>query len=115
MIHFSHRAIWNELTDSEAESVSGISTEKSITVNFTDDIMWEGWGEWVFNRCEVSSNEKLVTVLHKVCNTSVHLMETQWAKIFYKRISQLIKIRIESCTEEDMCKKLRKFDRILDI
>ncbi|KAF7669029.1 hypothetical protein LDENG_00263980 [Lucifuga dentata] len=59
-------AIWNDLTDSEAESLCAIFTEKTITVNFTDDIMWEAWGKWVFNRCEVSSNEKLVMVLHKV-------------------------------------------------
>ncbi|XP_075999960.1 NLR family CARD domain-containing protein 3-like [Genypterus blacodes] len=107
-------AIWNDLTDAEAEFVSAASTEKSITVNFTEDIMWEKWGEWVFNRCEVSSNEKLLMVLHKVCNRPVHLLENQWATIFYKRLSQLIKSRIENCTEEDICKKLRRFQGILD-
>ncbi|XP_034425354.1 protein NLRC3-like [Hippoglossus hippoglossus] len=105
-------AIWNDLTDTEPEPRC---SQESITVNFTDDDMWESWGEWVFKRCEVSSNEKLETVLHKVCKVSVHYLEAQWARTFYKQLSQLIKHRIESCTEDDMCKKLRKFENILDL
>lgn len=69
---------------------------------------------WVFNRCEVSSNEKLVTVLHKVCNISVHCLETQWSKTFYRKLLQLIKHRIETCTDDDMSRKLKKFEGILN-
>ncbi|XP_041840356.1 NLR family CARD domain-containing protein 3-like [Melanotaenia boesemani] len=104
-------AIWN-LQETELEF---LRIQQSITVNFTDDAMWEAWGEWVFKRCEVSSNEKLVMVLHKVCNISTHCLKAEWAKTFYNRLSQLIKSRIECCTEEDMCKKLKKFDNILDL
>ncbi|GAA6216237.1 protein NLRC3-like [Lates japonicus] len=103
-------AIWNDLNDTESQC-----TQESITVNFTDDDMWEAWGEWVFGRCEVSSNEKLVMVLHKVCNVSVHCLEAQWARTFYKKLSQLIKHRIEICTEDDICMKLKKFESILDL
>ncbi|KAM3857603.1 NLR family CARD domain-containing protein 3-like [Diretmus argenteus] len=106
-------AIWNNLTDAEAESLLAASEGGSLTVNFTDNSMWEAWGKWVFNRCEVSSNEKLVMVLHKVCNVSVHCLETHWAKTFYRSLSQLIKSRMEQCTEDDMRKKLEKFDSIL--
>ncbi|XP_028419482.1 NLR family CARD domain-containing protein 3-like [Perca flavescens] len=105
-------AIWNDLTDTDPES---LCTQESITVSFTDDDMWAAWGEWVFKRCEVSSNDKLVTVLHKVCNISVHCLESQWAKTFYKQLLQLIKHRIECCTEDDMCKKLKKFESILNL
>ncbi|XP_044040627.1 NLR family CARD domain-containing protein 3-like [Siniperca chuatsi] len=105
-------AIWNDLTDTDPESMC---TRESVTVNFTDDDMWEGWGEWVFKRCEVSSNEKLLMVLHKVCNISVHCLEAQWAKTFYKQLSQLVKRRIECCIEDDMCKKLKKFESILNL
>lgn len=108
----SYRAIWNDLTDREPESMQ---TKGSITVNFTDDASWAEWQKWVFKRCEVSSNEKLLMVLHKVCNISTHHFEPQWTKTFYSQLSQLIKSRIESCTEEDMCKKLKKFDSILDL
>ncbi|XP_061565572.1 NLR family CARD domain-containing protein 3-like [Cololabis saira] len=104
-------AIWNDLYNTEPESVS---TQESITLNFTDDNIWEGWVEWVFKRCEVSSNEKLVMVLHKVCNISVHCVERQWAKSFYNKLSQLIESRIECCTEDDMCKKLKRFYSILN-
>lgn len=92
-----------------------VHTEGSITVNFTDDAMWEEWGKWVFKRCEVTSNEKLVMVLRKVCNISTHCLEAQWAKTFYRQLSQLIKSRIESCTEEDVCTKLQRFDSILNL
>ncbi|CAJ1086350.1 NACHT%2C LRR and PYD domains-containing protein 3-like [Xyrichtys novacula] len=104
-------AIWNDLPDTNPES---LSSKESITVNFTDDDMWEAWGQWVLKRCEVSSNEKFVMVLHKVCNISAHCLEAKWAKTFYMQLSQLISDRIESCTEDDMCKKLRKFKSILD-
>uniref|UniRef100_UPI0037E8A74F NLR family CARD domain-containing protein 3-like n=1 Tax=Semicossyphus pulcher TaxID=241346 RepID=UPI0037E8A74F len=105
-------AIWNNLTDAYPES---LGNQESITVDFSDDDMWEAWGEWVFKRCEVSSNEKLIMVLHKVCNISVHCLETRWAKTFYQQLSQLIKSRIECCTEDDMCKKLKKFEHILNL
>ncbi|XP_032366887.1 NACHT, LRR and PYD domains-containing protein 3 [Etheostoma spectabile] len=107
-------AIWNDLTDTDPDPEC-FCTQESITVSFTDDDMWAGWGEWVFKRCEVSSNNKLVTVLHKVCNVSARCLETQWAKTFYKQLSQLIRQRIECCTEEDMSKKLKKFERILNL
>nr|XP_020481909.2 NACHT, LRR and PYD domains-containing protein 3-like [Labrus bergylta] len=103
-------AIWNDLTDTDPET---FSTRESVTVDFTDDDMWDGWGQWVLKRCEVSSNEKLVMVLHKVCNVSAHCLKAKWAKTFYEQLTQLIAGRIESCTEEDMCKKLRKFENIL--
>ncbi|TMS02319.1 NLR family member X1 [Larimichthys crocea] len=103
-------AIWNDQTDSET-----FYNDDSITVNFTDDETWESWGEWVIKRCEVSSNEKLVMVLHKVCNVPVHCLEAQWAKAFYKELSNLIERRIECCTEDDMCKKLKKFEGILKL
>ncbi|XP_034533095.1 NACHT, LRR and PYD domains-containing protein 3-like [Notolabrus celidotus] len=105
-------AIWNDLTDTNPES---LSSKESVTVDFTDDDMWEAWGQWVLKRCEVSSNEKLVTVLHKVCNVSAHCLEAKWAKSFYTQLLQLISGRIESCTEDDMCKKLRKFKSLLDL
>lgn len=101
--------------DKEPESLCEISAHESITVNFTDDNMWKAWGEWVFKRCEASSNEKLVTVLHKVCNISVCCLEAQWAKTFYMKLLQLIKSRIECCTEEDMCKKLKNFESTLNL
>ncbi|CAK6967994.1 protein NLRC3-like [Scomber scombrus] len=108
-------AIWNDLVDTEPESFCAVSAHESITVNFTDDNMWEAWGDWVFKRCEISSNEKLVTVLHKVCNISACCLEAQWAKTFYTKLSQFIRNRIEYCTEEDMCKKLKNFQSVLKL
>ncbi|XP_055369395.1 NLR family CARD domain-containing protein 3-like isoform X2 [Betta splendens] len=103
-------AIWNNLTDTES-----LCTQQNITVSFTDSDMWGDWGTWVLKRCEVSSNEKLVKVLHKVCNVSVHCLETQWAVSFYKELSKLVKHRIELCTEDDICRKLQWFESILNL
>lgn len=108
----SNRAIWNNLSNTVPESAT-ISTQKTITVDFSDDDMWDGWGEWVLRRCEVSSNEKLLRVLHKVCNVSFPCSETRWAKFFYRNLLVLVKNRIELCTEDDICKKLKKFQNML--
>ncbi|KAM4714148.1 NACHT, LRR and PYD domains-containing protein 12-like [Anableps anableps] len=105
-------AIWNNLDETERASMC---SQDSITVNFTDEELWQEWGKWVFRRCEVSSNEKLVTVLHKVCKKSDDCLELHWAKTFYSQLSQLIKKRIQCCTEDDMCKKLQRFDSLLKL
>ncbi|XP_029942967.1 NACHT, LRR and PYD domains-containing protein 3-like isoform X2 [Salarias fasciatus] len=105
-------AIWNDLTDEGPQSVLN---QESMNLSFTDDDTWETWGEWVIRRCEVNDNEKLVMFLHKLCNLSAQCLETQWVLTFYTKLSQLIKSRIESCTEEDTCKRLRKFENILDL
>lgn len=75
--------------------------------------MWKGWADWVLQRCEVSSSEKLVTILCKVCDISVRSLESQWATAFYRSLTKLIKTRIEQCLEEDVRKKLEKFETIL--
>lgn len=106
---FSNRAIWNNLEETEISH-----SENSFVVNFTDDDAWKEWGEWVFNRCEACSNEKLLTVLHKVCNISVHCLATAWAITFYRRLLQLVQHRIENCTEEEISRKLKKFECILN-
>lgn len=89
-----------------------MATDKSIMANFTDDAVWEEWGQWVFKRCEVSSNDKLVLILHKVCKISAHHLH--WAQMFSRRLLQLIRHRMESCSDEDIYKKLKKFENILD-
>ncbi|CAL9694304.1 unnamed protein product [Knipowitschia caucasica] len=100
-------ALWNDLDERDPDSA--FSVQESIATSFTDDDMWDGWGEWVLKRCEVSSNDKLLTVLSKVCNISAHRREGQWAKTFNENLNKLIQSRIESCTEEDTCNKLKRF------
>ncbi|KAM9425737.1 NACHT, LRR and PYD domains-containing protein 12-like [Pholidichthys leucotaenia] len=107
-------AIWNDLSDPDTEP-EHVHCKGSITVNFSDDGGWKEWGEWVIKRCEDSSNEKLVMVLHKVCNITAQCLQVKWATAFYSQLSQLIRSRMENCTEEDMRKKLKKFDNILNL
>lgn len=89
--------------------------DRNIIVNFTDDCAWEEWGSWVFKRCEVSSNEKLVSILHKVCNVSVHSPRAQWAKTLCRKLLQLIQHRMECCSDDNVYKKLKQYERILNL
>lgn len=111
MILFS--AIWNNVTDDEGERLNSLCPEPCFAVSFTENNMWKDWANWVLQRCEVSSNEKLVTILYKVCDISVRRLESQWAKAFYTNLTKLIRTRIEQCLEEDVRKKLVKFETIL--
>ncbi|XP_072543925.1 protein NLRC3-like [Salminus brasiliensis] len=106
-------AIWNNVNDDEEERLNRLSSGQCFSVSFTDDSMWEDWAKWVLQRCEVSSSEKLVTFLHKVCDISIHSLESTWAKAFYSSLTQMIKTRIEQCLEEDVQRKLKKFEAIL--
>ncbi|XP_030635060.1 protein NLRC3-like [Chanos chanos] len=107
-------AIWNDVTDEEAEELNSISSEQCFTVSFTDDNrMWEVWAAWVYQRCEVSGSEKLVTFLQKVCNISKRILEIPWAETFYQKLVKLIKIRTDQCNEDDIRRKLEKFQALL--
>ncbi|XP_076828016.1 NACHT, LRR and PYD domains-containing protein 3-like [Brachyhypopomus gauderio] len=106
-------AIWNNVRDDEAERLNSAHRGQTFIVSFTDDSMWEGWTQWVLQRCEVSSSEKLVTFLQKVCDVSLCGLESAWARTFYVSLSQLIRTRIEWCSEEDVQRKLEKFEAIL--
>ncbi|XP_072315379.1 NACHT, LRR and PYD domains-containing protein 3-like [Eucyclogobius newberryi] len=105
-------AIWNDLEDRDSLDSPSLAQD-SIATNFTNDHTWDGWGEWVLKRCEVCSNDKLITVLHKVCKTPVHCLEDQWVKTFYRNLHKLVESRIECCAEEDTCKKLKRFQSTL--
>ncbi|KAL6490558.1 hypothetical protein MHYP_G00009030 [Metynnis hypsauchen] len=105
--------IWNNVNVDEGEQLNSLCPERCFTVSFTDDSMWEDWAKWVLQRCEVSSSEKLVTFLHKVCDRSVCSLEVSWAKTFYVDLTRLIRTRIEQCLEEDVLRKLKKFETIL--
>ncbi|CAL8376433.1 NLR family CARD domain-containing protein 3 [Gadus morhua] len=108
-------AIWNDVTETEVRSLSapGDCGGDSLTVDFSEDAVWAAWGDWVLTRCSVSSNEKLLTVLHKVCKISTHYLETGWAHTFYRDLGRLVKSRVEQCTEEDVRKRLETFEGVL--
>uniref|UniRef100_A0AAY5EZ69 NACHT domain-containing protein n=1 Tax=Electrophorus electricus TaxID=8005 RepID=A0AAY5EZ69_ELEEL len=108
-------AIWNNVTDDEAERLNSLYPGQCFVVSFTDDSMWEGWAQWVLQRCEVSSSEKLVTFLQKVCDISLCSLESSWARTFFGTLTQLIRTRIEQCLEEDVRRKLVKFEAILNL
>uniref|UniRef100_A0A674NJ75 NACHT domain-containing protein n=1 Tax=Takifugu rubripes TaxID=31033 RepID=A0A674NJ75_TAKRU len=98
-------AIWNDLPDAELLGTG-------IMVDFTEDRVWEDWGKWVFNRCEMSSNERLLLILRNVCKVSGQPLDGHWAHTC-RKLLQLIEHRMESCSDPDVYKKLKKFKDIL--
>ncbi|KAJ3585056.1 hypothetical protein NHX12_013778 [Muraenolepis orangiensis] len=97
----------------EGNRAAGGGGGDGLTVAFTEDAMWAEWGRWVFSRCAVSSNEKLLAVLYKVCKVSVLHVEADWAKTFYRDLGGLVRSRVEQCTEDNMRKRLEKFTSVL--
>ncbi|XP_018615285.1 NACHT, LRR and PYD domains-containing protein 3-like [Scleropages formosus] len=107
-------AVWNNVSEEEIEALNITYPRTCFVVAFTEDSMWEEWGRWVLDRCEVATDEKLVAILYKVCNISVHQVEIQWVRTFCCELIQLIKTRIDSNTDEDVRCKLEKFQKMLD-
>ncbi|KAJ8385259.1 hypothetical protein AAFF_G00191360 [Aldrovandia affinis] len=58
--------IWNDVSEEEADKLNSICHRECFFAGFTNEDTWEGWGDWVLHRCEVSNDEKLVTFLHKL-------------------------------------------------
>uniref|UniRef100_A0AAY3ZWI9 NACHT domain-containing protein n=1 Tax=Denticeps clupeoides TaxID=299321 RepID=A0AAY3ZWI9_9TELE len=106
-------AIWNDVSKEEAEPLNCVSAGQCFTVSFTDDLMWEQWVQWVLQRCNVSNTDKLVTVLYKICKVSVCDLEIPWARGFYTRLLKLIRERKDKCDEDDLRRKLEKFESIV--
>ncbi|XP_066536365.1 NACHT, LRR and PYD domains-containing protein 3-like [Hoplias malabaricus] len=106
-------AIWNNVNEDEGTRLNSLCSGQCFSVSITDDSMWEEWAQWVVQRCEASSSEKLVTFLHKVCDLSILSLESFWAKSFHAKLTQLIKTRIEQNPEEDVLHKLKKFEAFL--
>lgn len=108
-------AIWNNVTDAEEERLNSLCPTPCFIVSFTENSMWQDWAQWVLQRCEVSSCEKLVTILYKVSDISVCSLESQWAKTFCRSLTHLIRTRIDQCLEEDVRRKLEKFETVFTL
>lgn len=84
-----------------------------IMVDFSEDGVWEEWGRWVLHRCEASSNERLLRILHKVCRGRGRRPDGHWADTCGKLL-QLVGRRMQSCADHDVYQKLKKFKDILE-
>ena len=104
------------MSEEEAVPLNSVSSDaQCFTVAFTNDSMWEEWSKWVLHRCEGNSTEKLVSVLHKVCQSSRCRLDIPWTRSFYRKLLELIRTRIDKCgdDDDDVRKRLETFASIV--
>ncbi|XP_066430065.1 NLR family CARD domain-containing protein 3-like [Eleutherodactylus coqui] len=87
-------------------------SHKSIIVAHIDEHygkdFWEGWWDWIFQRCKVCNDEKIVSFLTKVyrglglCDGR----DTEWMRNWYMQIDEFLQRRIQQCSIKNIAKKM---------
>ncbi|XP_073445379.1 NACHT, LRR and PYD domains-containing protein 3-like [Dendrobates tinctorius] len=69
---------------------------------------WQGWWDWIFQRCKLCNDEKIVSFLTKVyrglglCNGK----DTEWMKDWYMQMDEFLQERIQQCSIKNIAKKM---------
>ncbi|XP_068126868.1 NACHT, LRR and PYD domains-containing protein 3-like [Hyperolius riggenbachi] len=101
----------NNVQPAEIEALRAIS-QKNIIVTCIDENygreFWEDWWDWIFQRCKMCNDEKIVTFL-----TKVHLgldlccgKGTEWMRHWYIQVDDLLLARIHHCTVKNISKRM---------
>ncbi|KAM4807730.1 NACHT, LRR and PYD domains-containing protein 3-like [Rhinophrynus dorsalis] len=85
---------------------------RSVIVAHIDDnfgqAFWQGWWDWIFQRCNICSDEKIVSFLTKVwrglglCNGK----NTDWMSNWYIEVDKLLQERIKYCSVNNIKKRM---------
>ncbi|XP_018414478.1 PREDICTED: protein NLRC3-like [Nanorana parkeri] len=98
----------------QSEDIVAIKAKslKSIIVAHIDENFgqefWEGWWDWIFQRCKMCNDEKIVSFLSKVyrglslCNGK----ETEWMKHWYTQVDSFLQERIRHCAIRNISKRM---------
>ncbi|XP_078068280.1 NACHT, LRR and PYD domains-containing protein 3-like isoform X2 [Mustelus asterias] len=93
-----------KLSESLKPSNSGL-----LITGFSDDHdQWEGWCDWILQRCQLCDNEKLNHFLMKIFNEFLQNKTFMWMPQWCKELQQLLKDRIRKCKTEEIRNKLEK-------
>ncbi|KAM3937160.1 NACHT, LRR and PYD domains-containing protein 3-like [Leptodactylus fuscus] len=95
-----------DITDLKAKQDKNIIVAH-IDENYGKDF-WQGWWDWIFQRCKICNDEKIVSFLTKVyrglglCNGK----NTEWMKDWYMEINYFLQERIHQCSIKNIAKKM---------
>ncbi|XP_053559468.1 NACHT, LRR and PYD domains-containing protein 3 [Bombina bombina] len=82
-----------------------------IVVHIDDDYgqeFWQGWWDWIFQRCQLCGDEKIVSFLTKVC-IGLGLCQgrnADWMASWYIEVDNLLQERIKQCLVVNVKKRL---------
>lgn len=86
-------------------------SQKSIIVAHIDENygkdFWQGWWDWIFQRCKICNDEKIVSFLTKVyrglglCDGK----DSGWMKDWYTQMDGFLQERIQQCSIKNIAKK----------
>ncbi|OCT99940.1 NLR family CARD domain-containing protein 3 [Xenopus laevis] len=75
---------------------------------------WQGWWDWIFQRCKICGDEKIVSFLTKVfsglnvCNER----NTSWMRTWYTEVDNLLELRIRSCSVTNIKKRMQSLQQM---
>ncbi|XP_069486802.1 NACHT, LRR and PYD domains-containing protein 3-like [Ambystoma mexicanum] len=103
--------VGNKLRESDIANLRTCPSGSLIVASFSDDRdFWKGWCNWIFQRCEVCSDEKLVTFLSKVCRgvslSRIQEKDPEWMLEWYGEVAALLRQRIKLCNTDNLKRRM---------
>ncbi|KAM9330492.1 NACHT, LRR and PYD domains-containing protein 3-like [Gastrophryne carolinensis] len=101
----------NNIQSSDIAALKAKS-QKSIIVAHIDENFgqefWEGWWAWIFQRCKMCNDEKIVAFLTKVHHGLSLCIgkDTDWMRHWYTQVDTLLQQRIELCAIKAITKRM---------
>ncbi|XP_077332756.1 NACHT, LRR and PYD domains-containing protein 3-like isoform X1 [Lithobates pipiens] len=98
----------------QADDITALKKKslKSVIAAHIDEnfgqVFWEGWWDWIFQRCKMCNDEKIVSFLTKVyrglslCNGK----ETEWMRQWYTQLDSFLQERIHRCAIKNISKRM---------
>eukprot|EP00062_Callorhinchus_milii_P007523 gi/632949261/ref/XP_007890059.1/ PREDICTED: uncharacterized protein LOC103177622 [Callorhinchus milii] len=112
-------ALWligNKLEEEDVEKLHQNLLDSSLLVTgFSNDCLWEGWCDWILQRCQVCDSETLVYFLIKIFHGISQNQSFVWMPKWCEDLQVLLKDRIGTCRKEDIKKKLEKLEHTISL
>ncbi|XP_077332757.1 NACHT, LRR and PYD domains-containing protein 3-like isoform X2 [Lithobates pipiens] len=106
--------LWLLGNNLQADDITALKKKslKSVIAAHIDEnfgqVFWEGWWDWIFQRCKMCNDEKIVSFLTKVyrglslCNGK----ETEWMRQWYTQLDSFLQERIHRCAIKNISKRM---------
>ncbi|KAE8630736.1 hypothetical protein XENTR_v10000936 [Xenopus tropicalis] len=75
---------------------------------------WQGWWDWIFQRCKICSDEKIVSFLTKVFSglSVFNEKNTSWMNTWYTEVDKLLQLRIRYCSITNIKKRMESLQQM---